>query len=895
MPALPAPDTRPAAEPDAPQLAAAAARNGSPGHYDELHGRVNAAAPPGAGAVSEPPAAAAALSPLWQRFFSATGRNGWRDLASRRASVQRKVLEDGASYNVHAPEGDAARIWPLELLPLLVGPEEWAVIERGVCQRMRLLEAALADLYGPRRLLEEGLLPSTLVHGHPHYLRPMQGVQAPGGYGLHLVAVDLARGPEGRWWVVGHRTQAPSGLGYLLENRLIIGQQFPEAFRELRVQRIAATFRALLDGLVRASGAGAQARLALLTPGPHNETYFEHVFLARYLGLTLVEGSDLTVRDQRLYLKTLKGLERVHVLLRRVDDDWLDPLELRADSALGVPGLLEAVRAGEVVLANLPGAGVLESPGLTAFWPAVSRRLLGEELLLPATTSWWCGEESVWAQQRDRLQDYVIVPTFPAGELTRDFVPVMGAALGAAELARWRARIDEDPAAYTLMSPVRPSELPVWVEDRIEPRPMVLRVYALRDGQGDWRVLPGGLTRVAMRPAPQRTGGPVAGTARNGASAGTDVYLSLQRGSASTDAWVLTEGEVDTTTLLPRPLKVSELANPNWVITSRSAENLFWLGRYTERSEYTIRLARLTLEDLPSAGARVLGVLHALLGRHDLIDDEVPAPAPGSAHATRVFERALVRALGDAQTSTSVAWNLRALRYCAQALRERLSPDHWALISDLDLQFGERLQAVQRASGHEPLVDVLRVLAWATTRLSAVTGAQTDRMTRDDGWRLLSVGRQLERLDTLAHALCRGFEAGLQHDDEGFALLLALFDSTITYRAQFQARREVPPLLHLLVLDTDNPRSLSWVARTLRDRLRKLARHDPAWADAMCERLPNPEDWSLADLCQEDAQGRHAELEGLLRDCSRAALDLSNEIGRHFFSHVVDADRAVWQ
>jgi uncharacterized circularly permuted ATP-grasp superfamily protein len=388
VPALPAPEPQPAEpdrSPDAASLAAAAALPGSPGHYDELRGRTGGAASAAATVVeatsgvpatgepatgarpSEPPATGGSgLAPLWQRFFAATGRNGWRDLASRRASVQRKVLEDGASYNVHAPEGDATRHWPLELLPMLVGAQEWTHIERGVCQRVRLLEAALQDVYGERRLVREGLLPAALVHGHPQYLRPMHGVRPAGGHGLHLVAVDLARGPEGGWWVVGHRTQAPSGLGYLLENRLIIGQQFPEAFRELRVQRVASTFRALLDGLAHASGAGSQARMALLTPGPHNETYFEHVFLARYLGLTLVEGSDLTVRDQRLYLKTLQGLERVHVLMRRVDDDWLDPLELRADSALGVPGLLEAVRAGELVLANLPGAGVLESPG----WPA---------------------------------------------------------------------------------------------------------------------------------------------------------------------------------------------------------------------------------------------------------------------------------------------------------------------------------------------------------------------------------------------------------------------------------------------------------------------------------------------------------------------------------------------
>ncbi len=919
-------DTPPQAAAAAPadaaaRLAALAAAPGSPGHYDELRGRLNpaaltdsvaGAAETGPDVATSPDAEAGAeavaptLAPLWQRFFTATGQDGWHDLASRRARVQRKVLEDGATYNVHSPGSDTARTWPLELLPLLIGPDEWARIERGVNQRARLLDAALKDIYGEQHLLHDGLLPASLIYGHPQYLRPMHGVQPPGGHGLHVVALDLARGPDGHWWVVGHRAQSPSGLGYLLENRLTIAQQFPEAFRELKVQRIASALRALVDGLSRASGAGALARLALLTPGPRNETYFEHVFLARYLGLTLVEGSDLTVRDERVYLKTLNGLERVDVLLRRVDDEWLDPLELRPDSALGVPGLVQAVRAGGVLLANLPGAGVLESPGLTAFWPAVSRRLLKENLLLPATTSWWCGEATVWATHRESLADFVIVPTFPAGSVTQTFEPVMGAALTPAEIKAWQARIDANPAAHTLMAPVRPSELPIWCEHRsegrIEPRPVVLRVYALRDADGDWCVLPGGLTRVA---APQKKLGPaVKDAAKHPAKkhpaasspvGGTDVYLSMQRGSASTDTWVLTRGEVDATTLLPRPLQVEDLANSRRVITSRAAENLFWLGRYTERAENTIRLARLTLEALPTASAPVLEVLQGLLWRHGLIGSRVPSPMLGSAQATRVFERTLVHSLGDLDRSTSVAYNLRALRLCAEALRERLSPEHWSLLTDLDAQFTRQLQHVLAASGHEPLSDVLAVLNRAAIQLSAITGAQTDRMTRDDGWRLLSVGRQIERLDTQAHALAQGFAAGLERIDDGFALLLALFDSTITYRAHFQARREVPPLLHLLVLDTDNPRSLAWVARTMRERLRKLARLDPVWSDAICAAMPAPQDWSLAELCAVNAEGGHAALAAQLLTCSQAAQSLSNDISRHLFSHVGATDRTVWQ
>jgi len=873
------------------RLAAAAAGRGTAGHHDELRGALTGAL---AGALAGAPtvpaggtASSPGLAPLWQRFFAAGGPGLWTDLGARLERVQRRVREDGATYNVYADGGDAAQQWPLELLPLLIGTREWAHIERGVRQRARLLDATLADVYGPQRLMRDGLLPPSLIYGHPQYLRPMHGLRPAGGSWLQLVALDLARGPDGHWWVVGHRTQAPSGLGYLLENRLIIAQQFPEAFRELRVQRVAGAFRAWMDGLLRHSPGGAQARVALLTPGPHNETYFEHVFLARYLGVTLVEGSDLTVRGQRLYLKTLHGLERVHVLLRRVDDEWLDPLELRSDSGLGVPGLLQAMRAGEVLVANAPGAGVLESPGLHAFWPGVAEELLGEELLLPATTSWWCGEDSVWAAHRDRLARFVIVPTFRAGAVTRDFEPVLAAALTPADRAAWVARIDADPAAHTLLAPVRPSEQPIWRDGRIEPRPVVLRVYAMADGQGGWQVLPGGLTRVAAR----HGGAAGADTGRRG----VDAYLSMQRGSASTDTWVLTDGEVDETSLLPRPLSAEELAGWRRVITSRAAENLFWLGRYTERAENTVRLARLALEALPTASAPVLAVLHGLALRHGLIAAGVPSPAHPSAQAARLFERALVRSLGDAQDSYSLAFNLRSLRQCAQALRERLSPEHWTLIEQLEANFSTRLGETLADERHEPLSDVLQLLGRAATHLAAITGAQTDRMTRDDGWRLLSVGRQVERLEMLAHALAAGFEARLHTLDDGFALLLGLFDSTITYRAQFQARREVLPLLHLLVMDTDNPRSLAWVARTMRERLLKLARHDPAWAAAVAQALPRPHEWSLAELGRAGADGRHGALLAALQGCGQATRGLSDELSRHLFSHVGAPERSVWQ
>ena len=864
--------------PDPLAMAQAAALRSRDGHFYELTGQVNRPGEPQGG-----------LAGRWQRFFAAGGAAGWQELSAKALRVQRRVQEDGASYNVHsdAPPlpgqggrdgAPLARHWPLELLPMLIEPEEWRGIEAGIAQRARLLDAVMADIYGERRLLQQGLLPASLVLAHPQYLRAMHGSRPAGDVHLHVLAFDLTRCADGHWWVVGQRTQAPSGLGYVLENRLIIAQQFPEAFRQMAVQRLAASYRDFIQALTRLSPAGERSRVALLTPGPRNETYFEQAFLARYLGITLVEGADLTVRADKVYLKTLGGLERVDVLLRRVDDTWLDPLELRPESILGVPGLLQAARAGEVVIANVPGAGWLESPGLSAFWPAVAESLLGETLTLPAIQSWWCGEESAWRTLRPRLAEFVVVPTFSATGTARSFSPIVAAELTSEQLWALAARIDADPTAYTLQARVKPTKQPVWSRGALEPRVAVLRVFAMTDGQGGWTVLPGGLARVAPRRDPL-----------------ADAWLSIQRGSQSADTWVMTDGEVDATTLLPQPLQAADLAQVRWTVTSRAAENLFWLGRYTERAENSARLARLVIEASVKMRRGAMPppmrpLLDALARRHGLVGPDAPRADddPGG------FEHALLTSLLPASGVTSVGWNLRALQRCAQALRERLSPEAWRLIHETAAQFEQHLRAVLDrpglASAVAPMADVLNVLARADTHLAAITGAQTDRMTRDDGWRLLSIGRQLERLSFHAEALAEVFEQDQALSEEGFGLLLGLFDSTITYRAQFQGRREAPPLLHLLVHDTDNPRSLAWVARTLRDRFVKLARHDPGWAAEVVAALPVPEAWPLAEL----AASGPVLVEHLNRATAQAG-ELSRLISQRYFAHVIGAEQQVWQ
>ena len=867
---------------------------------------------------------ASPLAASWTQFFNFLGTDGFRDLNHRSANLQRQIRDNGVTYNVYADADGPQRPWSLDLFPMLVSAEDWTQIEAGILQRARLLDRVMADVYGPQQLLAQGLLPSALVHGHPGYLRAMHGVPAVGGTYLHIAAFDLAHGPDGRWSVVSQRTQAPSGLGYLLENRLSISRQFPDAFRGMQVQPLAACYKALIDGLKAMSpayGHDAGSRVVLLTPGPYNETYFEHAYLARFLGLTLVEGSDLTVRDERVYLKTLHGLEPVHGILKRLDDQFLDPLELRSDSTLGVPGLLQVIRAGKVLVVNTPGSAVLESTALLGFLPALSRHLLGETLVLPSLPTWWCGEQAVLHNTLAQLKHCVIKPTYPASPMES----VIGHLTPQTQLDEWAGRIMRRGEDYTVQSYLPLSQTPAWHGERISPRSVMLRVFAIADGNGGWQVLAGGLARLA-------------GSKEN--------MASMQHGGSSADVWVLggAQGRAAPTSVgqpaagtvdVVNPvfdLRLGDPVNPGTPtaresvepplrqktpVTSRAAENLFWLGRYTERSENACRLTQVILQCLGGEdqdSPALLAWLSNMAKSNMLVLNTVPS----ATHARRVFERALIANLGDTSQAASVGYNLKAVKNAASGVRERLSHEQWQLIAKAEADFFHRCKAFSRTDaasavpGHPAPEysgsEALRALESAGAYLAAMTGAQTDRMTRDDGWRLLSMGRLTERLHTLSSALQRGFETGAVFEEGGFNAVLALFDSTITFHAQYQQRRDVAALLDLLVLDRDNPRSLGWVVMTLRGRLAKLASHAAAELPDLTTALTDPADWITDNAWPEsspeasvqtgpdpaaDERLPYARLIDRLGQLSQSALDLSDTVGRRYFSHAAAASQSL--
>ena len=809
------------------------------------------------------------VRPHWEQFLTHLDALAPEEMRRRLDFAEQRIQENGVTYNVYADPHGADRPWTLDPLPLIIPPDEWAEVSVAVAQRATLLNAILADLYGEQTLLAEGLLPPSLVYGQHGYLWPCRGIKPPGDIWLHNYAVDLARSPNGRWWVIADRTQAPSGAGYALENRLVVSRVFPEMFRDLHVQHIADFFRDQLDGLTALAPVDGdeQPHMVLLTPGPYNETYFEHAYLARYLGFPLVEGQDLTVRGDTVYLKTLRGLKRVHVILRRQDDAYCDPLELRGESALGIPGLVNVARAGRVVIANALGSGLLASGALMGFLPAICRRLLGEELAMPSVATWWCGEKPALDYVRENFADLVIKPAYP----TQMMEPVFGNELKGEARADLLRRIEARPHAYVAQEMVNLSQAPTWSrahERRLLARPVGLRAYAVTTPDG-YSVMPGGLARVTT-------------------GASTRI-ISMQRGGAAKDTWVLTNGPVSQFSLLKPSVGVRDLVRAGANLSSRVVENLFWLGRYSERFDDSARMLRVALSRVVIGGGQKTPVVIAAM---ELARRLGVLPEPGEdTEIKEGSEHELLEAIYDPDQPGSLAGNIRSLMWSATHVRERLSLDHWHSLN--------RLQRDQQAAlkVHPTLTEAIAFLDRVLGVSSSLTGFAMDNMTRDEGWRFLIIGRRLERLSFLTMSLAHFLRMPSTRAPNSLEWLLELSDSIITYRSRYSRQPELLPVVDLLVFDDSNPHGVIFQASVLARYLDRMARDLGADFEGdlggALERL-GAFDLGRLENIQFDSARDDAPCEDLadrLLGLNAAAVQLSEWLGMRYFTHVGDVSR----
>jgi uncharacterized circularly permuted ATP-grasp superfamily protein/uncharacterized alpha-E superfamily protein len=795
--------------------------------------------------------------PHWAHLMESLRTIGSEELGRRWSRAERRIRENGITYNIYSDPLGANRPWKIDIVPFLIPADEWRYIEAGIIQRARLLSLLLEDLYGSQDLVADGHFPAALLYANPAFLRPLVGVRVPAHSYLHMLAVDLARSPDGEWWVLADRTQAPSGSGYALENRTIVSDVLPDLFRASNVLRLAPFFRAQREALTNLSQRN-NPRIVLLTPGPFNETYFEQSYIARYLGFTLVEGADLTVRDRCVYLKTVDGLEQVDVILRRVDDSFCDPLELRGDSLLGVPGLVDVIVAGNVQVANALGSGLIETAAVMPFLPGLSRHLLGEKLKLPSVATWWCGQEYALDWVLNHLDSVVVKPAFPS----RGMEPVFGAELRQAEKSKFADQLRARPHEYVAQEQIALSTAPVWENGHLNSRSVVLRTYVLNTGNG-WIAIPGGLVRVAEKEGS---------------------VVSIQRGGHSKDAWVLWDGSVDTFSMLHPRNEPVELRRVSRVVPSSVADNVFWLGRYVERAENIARILRCIIPRVrraEKAELECLVRLHSCLeSRHSKLPKAKDRrPTAGE------LEQEMISVMIDPKRPDSLASTLAEVSRIGGHVRERLSADMMFLI-------GKLRDSIQIEHGTE-FLEYPAMLTACLELLSAFSGMERENINRGSGWLFLSLGRRLERAIYTARQLREIATPLTELDWPLLECLLDVADSSMTYRARYYTTLQPVAVLDVLMADETNPRSLDFQLSHLVDLYQKLPRHLQDDAQAMQDALALLRSFDLRELeyplpgATMPANGSDGltRLERFLRELERLLPSWSNNLSSRYFSH----------
>ena len=795
--------------------------------------------------------------PQWAGMIDAIERLGTARLNARWDEGLRIIREHGVTYNVYGDPQGRDRPWSLDPVPLILSAPEWRGLEAGLIQRSRLLNWVLRDLYlGTQRLIADGFIPPELVYSNPGFLRPCRGLPVAGQVMLHLYGADLVRSASGQWMTFADRTQSASGTGYAHENRKVVSRVLPDEIREVSVRSLAPFFRSLRSFLeTLAPGRRENPVMVLMTPGPLNATYFEHAYLARHLGIPLVEGADLTVRDLRVCLKTLEGLQPVDVILRRVDDSFCDPLELRTESVLGVPGLVQAARAGHVTIANALGSGLVESPAFLTFLPALCRHLLDEDLLLPSVPTWWCGEAEGLRYVTSHLDRLVVKPAFGRRRGHSWF----GHQLAAADKTRLLELIASRPQDFVAQECVLPSSAPVWTLGGFERRSVLLRAYVATDGS-EHAVLPGGLTRVA--------------------ASVDDPLVSMQGGAGSKDTWILRSGEDDDEELATAIPAHASTDRRLTGLPSRAADSLFWLGRYTERFEQYLRVFRCVLGQLasdtsPESSDRDNRLGHLMAGIGFLLatdSDDGPADLTG-----RILDW-IYRFDGPG----SIPDLMNRIRENAAAVRDRLSGDTWQILDRLVPQ--PEVPTTRRSIAHAH-----GMMQGLILNLAAFNGLAMENMTRGPGWRFLDSGRRLERgfsITTLmtAAAFVSGSPTPL------LEMILDIADSGMTHRQRYFARARWPEVVEMLVRDVSNPRGLAFQLSALRTHLEALQSEfrvgvDDRWS-ALIEGIQGR--LQSAEFAREAPKHEGFDVHtliALMETCTQGLAGLSDDLTQRYFSH----------
>ncbi|SEM58402.1 Uncharacterized conserved protein, circularly permuted ATPgrasp superfamily [Gemmobacter aquatilis] len=706
------------------------------------------------------------MRPVWAPFITHLAGLKPEEVAQRFARGDQYLRDAGVYFRQYSTGPAQEREWPLSHVPVLLAEQEWTEICAGLTQRAELLEQVMADLYGPGHLVRDGHLPAELVARNPQWLRPLVGVVPRSGNFLHHLAFEIGRSPDGSWFVLGDRAQAPSGSGFALENRMATQRVFSDPFPRANLRRLAGFFRAFREAMDDLAGPGRG--MAILTPGPNNDTYYEHTYIARYLGMTLLEGEDLIVQNGQAMVRTVNGLKPLGLLWRRIDSEFADPLELNETSHIGTPGLLEALRQGNLSLINALGSGVLEARAMMAFLPKISEVLLGEKLALPNIATWWCGQPLERAYVRENAARMMIGEAMDSAlPFAVDANTALGGAFrgeGRGSIRDWLAR---DGARLVGQEAVTLSTTPAYEKGRLVPRPMTIRVFAARSESG-WTFMPGGYARIGKS---------------------EDVTaLAMQAGGSVSDVWIMAPKPVPPESLVGQ--NSFERAAPG-ILPARAADNLYWLGRYMERTEGAIRMLRAYHLRLAESGSakepRLLELADYMAGLGLTLDRPVPDALLGL---------------------------ISAARGTASKIRDRFSPDGWGALNDMAKTAGKLAAKVVAGD------DAALAMSILLRKISGFTGLVHENMYHFAGWRFLALGRAQERADGLLLLLSALADP---HAEPGaLEIAIEVGDSVMTHQRRYRFGPSRETVLDLLVLDESNPRAVLYQISEMRRHLRRL-------------------------------------------------------------------------
>lgn len=801
----------------------------------------------------------------WHYLLDALKTLGSEGIRERQLKAERIFRDDGATYNPGA--SDSPQSWQLDPVPVLLQSEEWALIESGLLERAELFNLILKDIYGKRELIRHGVLPPELVFGHGGFLRACQGLSLPGEHQLVLHSTDMVRDSNGEMIIIGDRTQSPSGAGYALENRTVMSRVLPSLFRDSHVHRLSLFFQSLRMKLntLASQITSERPRIVVLTPGAYSETYFEHAYLANYLGYPLVQGSDLLVSRGYLYMKSLGGLERVDVVLRRVDDSFCDPVELRGDSRLGVPGLLDVVRSGRVIVVNPLGAGFLENPALLRYLPQVSQHFLGRELRLRTAPTYWCGDPQDLAYVQAHLDSLVIKSV----SHKRGHHAIFGLQLNTQQRQELALKIQRDPVNFVAQVYIQPSNTPSWLNPQLVPRPAVLRSFAVASNSS-YSVMPGGLTRI--------------GTGNGSMS------LSNHMGAISKDTWILaSEPEKQVSLLSSARVTAAASVKPHVAFPCRVVENLYWMGRYAERAESALRLLRTVFIQLNSFDympeqtrllLRTVTELTATFPGFTVVDPKLQQQP----------EAELLSVILDSNRAGSISANLYSLLHCTDQIKEMMSSDTQRVVNDLRDGLSGLRDALKPGlnSAPEEALDPL------VTTLLALAGLWQESMVRALGWRFMDMGRRVEKaLQSIR--LIRSSLVPVLAEQQQFQILEAILlnsESLITFRRRQYDGSGMMQGLDLLIFDRSNPRSVFYQIELLREHLTELpiSAHGLGLTDedrmlleaSTAIQLSSPEKLSAENL----TTATRPELEQLLSRIQHLLETTSAQISNKYFDQV---------